>query len=223
LDIRTKYLQSVPAFNIVPAPLTTSVTRKFLSTVYGGHSQQLIQYMNKVRSKENPTIWPDKDYNPYLPSSPGVPGLIFSARHDILEHDNWRLFVRSAKRANNLTVHDYYGTYTTSLVGYLTRIEFGNLTHKVRRPTNNTDGYRLIDIISTQVQDKLLGTVFTRTYNECKAMRARIFFRKRGKLPVERTAIEKVIKKEVDTPCDYGDGLSLEDIRRAFLHGEEVI
>jgi len=93
--------------------------------------------MNHSRSKENPTLWPDKDYNPYLPSSPGAPGLMFTARRDVLEHPSWRLFIRSAKLLDNRRVYDYFGKYTTSLVGYLTRHEFGNLSQKVCQPTDN--------------------------------------------------------------------------------------
>lgn len=129
--MRTKYILGIPKFNIDPAPSTTRVTRQFLSTTYGGHAQQLIQHMNFSRSKENPTLYPDRDYNSYLPSSPGLPGLMFTARRDILEHPSWRLFIRSTQRLDGRIVYDYYGLYTTSLVGYLTRLQFRNLSQKV--------------------------------------------------------------------------------------------
>ena len=54
-------------------------------------------------------------------------------------------------------------------------------------------------------------------------MRARILFRKRGKLPNEPSAIEEVIKKEVEgNPCKYEDTLEQQDVLDAFLRGDEV-
>lgn len=100
------------------------VTRKFLSTEYGGQNAQLIQHMNKSRSKDNPAMFPQRDYNPYLPLSTGTPGLMFSPRRDVLG-PSWRLFIKNAGKgpAN----YDYYGDYSTTCVGYLTKEEFAHL------------------------------------------------------------------------------------------------
>jgi hypothetical protein len=72
---------------------------------------------------------------------------MFTARRDVLEHPSWRLFIRSAKLLDNRRVYDYFGKYTTSLVGYLTRHEFGNLSQKVCQPTdNNTWNGAVLDV-----------------------------------------------------------------------------
>jgi len=202
VDIRSKYLEGIPTFNINTGSTIACATRDFLSQTYGGHTQQLIAHMNRSRTKEHPAIFPDPDYNSYLPTRRGVPGLVFTGRRDVLQYNNWRLFVKSSKRLDGHIVQEYLGQYDTSELGDLTPAEFRNQSQKV--------------------QNKLAGAVLTKTWREYKTMRARIFFRKCGKLPSDKAAIEKVIAKEINTPCKYGDRLSVRDVLDAFLRGDEV-
>lgn len=125
LDIRSKYLQNIPTFAVDPTPPT--ITRQFLSKEYGGHSQQLIQHMNHSRSKENPAIFPAQTYNPYLPTSIGAPGLMFTPRRRIIS-TGLRVFV---KKGNAPVRHLFLGNYTTTCVGYLTKEEYAHHNPKV--------------------------------------------------------------------------------------------
>ncbi|KZP18204.1 hypothetical protein FIBSPDRAFT_933649 [Athelia psychrophila] len=201
-QIQVKYLRDIPEFPITPAPPRISVSRAFLSKEYGGHNAQLISHMNKSRSKENPAMFPSWDYNQYLPPFKGAPGLMFSPRRDVLG-PCWRLFV--ANRGKPVT-HNYMGDYKTTCVGHLTVKEFTNLKDKV--------------------QDSLVGVAYKTTYDECQAIRVRVQMRKNGTLPADPGNIEREVMSRVQNRHQAnvyrGLGLTKDDVRDAFLRGEEV-
>lgn len=61
-----------------------------------------------------------------------------------------------------------------------------------------------------------------RSYIEYKAIRARIYLRKCGKLPTDLDAVEKIVKDEVRGKCQYGKALAIKDVLDAFIRGDEV-
>lgn len=76
--------------------------------------------MNYSRTKEHLAKYADQDYNPYLPTHPGVPGVLFKGLHDVLEYRNWRLFRKSDIWPENRTVYNYIDQYNPFYLGDLT-------------------------------------------------------------------------------------------------------
>lgn len=130
LAIKSKYLQGVPTFNIELDPSTSKVSRKFLSSKYGGGDRGFAVYMTKVGSKAYSAIFPMDDYNPLMPSKPGVPGLLYTGRTDLAERTHSRVF-RPVRGSSNPALWEYLGDYKISNVGNLTSAEFQKQAMKV--------------------------------------------------------------------------------------------
>lgn len=98
------YLQSLSPLAIFPPPLDIEVSRAFLHAAYGGSDRTWLQHIPAQRnpsdrSRGRQIVFPMLSLNPAMPSRPGMPGLIFASRHEILEDPPWTVFCKRSDAA----------------------------------------------------------------------------------------------------------------------------
>ena len=166
-------------------------------------------------------MFPKRMYNPHLPLSAGAPGLMFSPRRDVLG-PSWRLFIQNGNKSP--ITYNFYGDYSATCVGYLTKEEFASLQPAVSRSIVHFQRHLRV-MYMIQTQDSLVSVAFKRTYLECQAIRARVALRKNGALPSDPNALATLVKQQLNKGSKKGPrlaSLQKEDVHDAFLAGQEV-
>jgi hypothetical protein len=114
------YLQSAQSYQILPPPLTTEIKRVPFAAHYGGSSYHFLQYVPPMKNPSGHVkrrlVFPLPEMNPAVPSAPGLPGLIYASRHEILCNPPWSLFV---KRNPAIAIWMYVGEYEGVLCGVM--------------------------------------------------------------------------------------------------------
>ncbi|KJA24212.1 hypothetical protein HYPSUDRAFT_537479 [Hypholoma sublateritium FD-334 SS-4] len=214
LSVAETYLVSSTPLTINPPPLKLEVPRKFLRVAYGGSDQHFLQYIPAETNPSGPgrrcIMFPTLALNPLMPSTPGMHGLVFASRREILNSGTWTVF---CKRSNaKPAVWLYVGEYENTLAGTMKAEEFNQQTLLVQREW------------ATQLMDCKLHDCYV-------SMRARIALRKAGQLPVtgqmgEAKAAEedrRVNDEIIAVKNNRGLPVNKEDIIEAFCKGEEAI
>ncbi|KAG6915528.1 hypothetical protein DXG01_011025 [Tephrocybe rancida] len=160
-----EYLQDASPLTIHPPPSSITFSRQFLSDIHGGSVQQFLAIS---RNKSRLFIFPTSDVNPWMPTSPGAPGLLLSSRKGMLNR-RCTLLSRVQKSPAEWM---YFGEYDCTVVGKMTAEEF-----KQQRQT-----------VKTQWGKKLLKA---KKWPEYVDMRARMLSRKSSQSNV--LSIEDVI------------------------------
>jgi hypothetical protein len=110
--------------NCSPEILNTRVSRRFMSTTYGGSSQATFPPISDKKSKHNMRdfMYPSGDSQPEVPKLPGAPGLWFNIEYG--DHDGcvYRLFTRVQKKTPAEWL--YQGQYKLKRSLSLTRDEW---------------------------------------------------------------------------------------------------
>ncbi|KAG6819282.1 hypothetical protein H0H93_013435 [Arthromyces matolae] len=119
------YLQDASTLSINPPPSSTTFTRQFLSEIHGGSVQEFLAYST---NKSRLFIFPTADVNPWMPTSPGSPGLLLSSRKGMLGQQV-TLLSRVQKAPAKWM---YFGEYQCTVVGKLTPQEFSQQRQKVK-------------------------------------------------------------------------------------------
>jgi hypothetical protein len=216
-DVHSKYLQGIPTFAIDPLPSNTSVSRAFLNHKFGGGEMQFTAVMDKIGSKKHQAMFPKKQYNPLMASTPGAPGLIYTGRNDLTNDPVWRVF-SFIQGSSKPAVWRYVGTYALSHVGNLTAAEFRS---QLRTVTIFSLLSLTITDIYDQVQNSLVKAIFTRNWDGYPAMRARIFLRKKSRVVNNTTVRAELSKFKTKSKCHYAE-LTKVDIMDALVRGDEV-
>ncbi|KIY53851.1 hypothetical protein FISHEDRAFT_68421 [Fistulina hepatica ATCC 64428] len=128
-------ISNAPVYS-VQAPAVVPVSRDALSSRYGGSQATLLATMHSnVGNTVRTAIFPRPDMNPDAPTVPGEPGLLFTARTDIVEQGRLSVFRRVDIKVEGKkrTRWVYLGEYTSSTLRRLTCREFMEQSHVVRR------------------------------------------------------------------------------------------
>jgi hypothetical protein len=97
--------------------------------MYGGQSQRFLTYKKaEDNSIERRLMFPQLEYNPYLPRSPGDPGLLFCSIPAAYEEGPWSVFV---KQIESPALWSYLGDYNCRLHRKMTQAEFQEQEEKV--------------------------------------------------------------------------------------------
>jgi hypothetical protein len=178
---------------------------------------QFTAVMDKIGSKKHQAMFPKKQYNPLMASTPGAPGLIYTGRNDLTNDPMWRLF-SFIQGSSKPAVWRYLGTYALSRVGNLTAAEFRSQPQRVTT-------FSLSSLTTTntyhQVQNSLVKAIFTRNWDGYPAMRARIFLRKKSRAVNNATVQAELNKFKTKSKCHYAE-LTKVDVMDALVHGDEV-
>ena len=129
-------MQSIGGEKIYPIPLDKAsqdfpVTRQFLSSEYGGNTQQTIPNIaaDKIAVHGlNDFMYPNLILNPYAPETPGASGLFFAPSDGPAEE--WPQVQRVISRLDQ-GQWQYVGQYRLAPVASLTKDEWAMQTPKV--------------------------------------------------------------------------------------------
>ncbi len=114
------YLQSAQSLQILPPPLMAEIKRVLFAAHYGGSSYHFLQYVPPMKNPSGRVrrrlVFPLPEMNPAVPSAPGLPGLIYASRHEILHNPPWSLFI---KRNPVIAIWTYVGEYEGALCGVM--------------------------------------------------------------------------------------------------------
>ncbi|KAJ3510254.1 hypothetical protein NLJ89_g4786 [Agrocybe chaxingu] len=169
------------SFAISPPPSIFEVPRAFLRVQYGGSDQQFLQYFRAEKGNlSSPIIrrlvFAQPNMNPDMPSSPGVPGMIYASRHEIVQNPPWTVFYKSTLKPALWT---YVGEYESVVSGQLSAARFASQKPDFKKGWAE-------QLITAKEQ-----TVYVR-------MRARIALRKAGAIPLADEKEEaRLVEKEV--------------------------
>ncbi|KAJ6526807.1 hypothetical protein B0H19DRAFT_545619 [Mycena capillaripes] len=214
-DVADIYLSNIPSLEIVPPPPDSVYLRRdFLAKVFGGSSQTLVATFN-VLNPERRAVFPQSTLNPFLPRSPGAPGLIFASRFEItVDHDPpWALF---CKKPSGEAEWRYMGDYRSRRCGTLTAEQFGRQSLRVQQAWGQL-------IHKTKSKNKEV--------QKYVAIRARTAFRKAG---IDFADDESLVDEEMKkirknkgktlpvTPQDIVDA-SVEGTRRSISSGWSLL
>ncbi|KAJ7689956.1 hypothetical protein B0H17DRAFT_599853 [Mycena rosella] len=199
------HLNNTPKLEINPVSLVVLyVSRAFLREEYGGSDQQFIQRFRCTDDTNTgrALVFPQADLNPFLPSRPGEPGLIFTLRREIADGEPWALFCKDHPSAT--AVWRYMGNYRNSPLGQSTAKQFQSQTPACQRRRGE-------QIAKAQKWPAYVD------------MRARIALRKAG-LADDPEAVAREVTKitgkgKKGTPL----GLTPQDVIDAFSRGEEAL
>ncbi|TFK21945.1 hypothetical protein FA15DRAFT_672077 [Coprinopsis marcescibilis] len=188
-----QYLEGVPS-HVIQSPSELCLSRHMLNKSYRCITQGLLWEKGPHKF-----LFPTYNVNPLMPTAPGEPGLMLSARTETTR-DTWTLFIKLINHSK--ARWNYAGEYRGETVGALTPEEFAEQPIEVKR----TWGEKI---------------AYSKGIKPYVAMRARITLRKLGKeLNDEelRLAVEDISK----TP-KASSKISIYDAIQAFESGEESI
>ena len=124
------YLVSSTPLAIDPPPLTLEIPRKFLRLTYGGSDQHFLQYISAETNPSGPErrrlMFPTLALNPLMPSAPGMHGLVFASRREILNNGIWTVFCKRSTATPAVWL--YVGEYENTLAGKMKAEEFSQQT-----------------------------------------------------------------------------------------------
>jgi len=208
--------------NLSRAELNVMVTRKFMSSVYGGSSEGTFPPIGKEKLAEhgmNDFMYLHLDYQPCAPQVPGKCGLWFStgSRRGNLE-GVYRVITRDLRRSQ----WQYMGQYHIKPAKSLTKEEWVSQDDKVRR-FFLAEGDRVtlliqfwLLVVCLQVKNTWATKICCKKWG--RFVRARIEFRKSTEFDRAPT------DEEVDFILESGlwQNTTTEDVKAAFNSGEEV-
>lgn len=114
-----------------------TVTREFMSKVYGGNSQETLPKISEKKLAVhglNDFMYLNLDFNPHAPQVPGAPGLYFDIDSDpyvLPAEDDWPKIMRLFSRIQP-KIWIYCGHYKMNRVHSLTKEEWASQSPKVR-------------------------------------------------------------------------------------------
>ncbi|KAG2015211.1 hypothetical protein CC2G_008501 [Coprinopsis cinerea AmutBmut pab1-1] len=177
----------------ISSPLSLEISLELLNKNYGSITQGLLWEKGPYKF-----LFPGYDTNPLMPTSPGEPGLLLSARTEVVR-DTWTLFIKILN--NSKARWNYAGEYRGAVVGSLGAKGFSEQPEKVKRTWGTKIAHH-------------------KKFEPYLRMRARITLRKLGKalseLNIQRELEE--IKKRPKTSSK----ISSDDVIEAFESGHEV-
>ncbi|KAF5381138.1 hypothetical protein D9757_009411 [Collybiopsis confluens] len=201
---------SIPFFDISPVPdANFRVSRKFLNHRYDINTGSFLAIMKAEcnpsdRARRRSMLFPLIGANPDLPIEPGSPGLILTAREDILQIQPVSIFIKPSEKITP-SLWLYAGGYKLKKAGQLTGEQFAQLPQKTQ-----------------QGWAKCLDTMKRDVWS---LMRARIYLRLHNIPLTEKNIADehgKIKKQNKKDPRTLKAGqLDIQDYIDAFVKGEE--
>ncbi|KAJ2920944.1 hypothetical protein H1R20_g16151, partial [Candolleomyces eurysporus] len=180
------------------ATLNEKVSRRFMSTVYGGSSQDVFPAISPRKLEDhglNDWMYPPLDYHPMAPRNPGEPGFYFSVDNGSRALEDGqvkRVFTRVTKSPRALWL--YQGQYEVHLSESITKEEWQRQSLIVRNTW------------ISQIQSQNWGS----------ALRARIYARKLANPEPKPADIEQILEEGLDK------SVTKEEVALALTRGDEV-
>ncbi|KAG6815329.1 hypothetical protein H0H93_010117, partial [Arthromyces matolae] len=118
-----RFLQGATILTIDPKPLPTTFTRKFLNEVHGG---SIIDGITYSKDESRLFFFFAAEVNPWMPTSPGNPGLLLTFRKAMLKQPV-TLAIRVQGKPKEWM---YFGEYSYTIVGQMTGQKFAQQDRK---------------------------------------------------------------------------------------------
>ncbi|KAF7318517.1 hypothetical protein HMN09_00361500 [Mycena chlorophos] len=167
-SVLAEHLYSVPSYPISPTATGISppiyVSRRELQIAYAGNHQSLLTPMH-IGSNRHVGAFPQRKFNPLLPTQPGEPGLMFASREDVTKHARYSVF--SPRDGKGAATWRYLGEYAHTKVGMVS-----GETWKAQRPeVRNTWAKHIFKIkrgVYKDMREALAGKVKEKEGRELK-------------------------------------------------------
>jgi hypothetical protein len=193
-----------------------------LLKLYGTNSQAFIGTV-KYRGTARAVVLAQPGQNPFLPGYPGASGLLFASRHEVLQGVHMLFVKLEPESIKETPLWEYRGDFKSVLSAKMTPAEF-----KMQRDNVN-NLLSLADVMQSthtpkQVKAHWARHILAAIKWPCyTSMRARIFLRRQGCLPLEKEAQATAVNQEVQKICSgRGGSVSPAEVIDALTLGDEV-